>query len=163
MLTSRLATPRMVPRRWIAPFILLLSFVSASGCQDPVSPEPGGGPHPGYALAGNDVDVTLGVEAEAFEPGEPATLVLENVSGEAVGYNLCFHTLERRDDDEWVMLEFLRMCTAHLDTLVPGANDTYETLLEFPSPGKYRFRIAVLLMDRGVYRDLVSDSFVLGG
>lgn len=115
---------------------------------------------PGNALLANEADLTLLAEADSFEPGAEVALTLVHHAGEQVGFNLCSHALERRNGDDWTMLEFFRICTAHLNLLSPGETAEYEAALPSGlSSGEYRFRIALYLVDGEDQRDLVSNSF----
>lgn len=146
-------------------FVAVLSFLVAAGCQESISgPAEGFDLQPGYALLSGEADVTLRVEADAFAPGAPVTLVLENESGEQVGFNLCFNALERRTGGSWVLELDPRVCTAHLNLLGTGGTAEYETALPSDlAPGEYRFRIALWLMGREEPRDQVSGSFHVDG
>jgi hypothetical protein len=99
------------------------------------------------------------------EPGStPVRLVLSNGSTGDLGYNLCFHTLERRTGDAWAPVNQLTVCTAELRTLVPGAQATFDTNLP-PAlePGTYRYRVALHLPGQGGRRDQVTALFEIGG
>jgi hypothetical protein len=143
----------------------LLALVTTA-CQDPVS-GPGFGEafdlNPGvYLLTEPGSGASLRAEADAFVPGGEVRLVLENVTGDVLGYNLCTHALERNDGGEWNALAIPRVCTMELRLLDPGVEASYDTTLpEELEAGEYRFRIAVNFMDTDRYRDLASVAFQL--
>lgn len=114
----------------------------------------------GNALLASGEDVTLRAEAARWAPGAPVTLELQNGSGGTVGFNLCFHALERRTAEAWSLLQGDRVCTAHLDTLAPGGRHRHETHLPGTlPPGEYRFRVALYLLKEKLSRDVVSAPF----
>lgn len=118
----------------------------------------------GHALLGAGADVTLRAEAESFVPGGAVTLVLSNGSAEEVGFNLCFHGLERRSGNDWESLDISQTCTTHLNLLSPGQSADYATSLPGNlGSGEYRFRIALYLVGQNEARDQVSDPFQVEG
>jgi len=142
------------------PFMALVT----AGCQDSVSGPGSGEPFdltPGvYVLADPGSGASLRAEADPFIPGGGVRLVLENASGEVLGYNLCTHALERNDGVEWKALPVSRVCTMELRLLNPGAEAGYDAILpEELSAGEYRFRVAVNFMDTERHRDLASTAF----
>lgn len=143
---------------------ILTFLAAAAGCQDSISEpsEEGAALQPGHALLGAATDVRLSVEASAFAPGAPVTLVLENRSAEQIGFNLCFHAIERRSGAEWVPQPDSRICTTHLNLLDPGATARHDAELPALADGEYRFRVALHLMGQQQHRDQVSDSFTIG-
>ncbi len=153
---------------WYVRFATLLPLLFVGvGCSDSVSgPDHGEDVdlQPGYALVAQGTEVPLRAEADGFEPGAPVTLFLENGSNEDLGYNLCFHALERRSGSEWEMEEDGRICTTVLNILSPGAVAEYGTTLpEDLAPGEYRFRVALFFMTQEEHRDQVSGSFQIEG
>jgi hypothetical protein len=121
---------------------------------------------PGHALLAQGADVTLTAQADDFAPGAQVTLVLENGSQSRIGYNMCFHALEKRSGDSWAFAEEMedRICTLILHILEAGESAQYPTSLPEGLPaGEYRFRIALHLMDAEEHRDQVSQSFQVGG
>ncbi len=115
-----------------------------------------------YALAEAGSGAALRAEAQAFVPGGEVRLVLENGTGEPLGYNLCVHALERRAGSEWSLLPDTRICTMELRLLGAGGSaDFHAVLPETLSAGEYRFRVAVHFMDTGRNRDLVSAPFTV--
>ncbi len=159
----------MIARRSSLIVFAAIPFVFAvSACEDSVTAPPSEDfeLQPGHALLAEGADVTLEVEADGFEPGAEVTLLLVNQSGEPVGFNLCFHELERFTDDGWKGSEEQedRICTAVLHIIDPGEDARYEASLPATlSPGEYRFRVALHLMDQGEFRDQVSDPFHIEG
>lgn len=156
----------MFIRRAIVPFVAL-ALVVVPACDESPTDPPGDGfdPEASYALLESDADVRLSAEAEAFAPGAEVTLTLENRSGEALGYNLCFHGLERFGDEGWSSAgDNLRICTAVLHVLESGVTATYPAILPASlGPGLYRFRTSVHLMERGEARDQVTEAFEVEG
>ena len=141
-----------------------LLALATGACQDSMSGPGSGEPfdlNPGvYVLADPGSGASLRAEADAFIPGGAVRLILENVSGEPLGYNLCAHALERSEGGEWNALTIPRVCTMELRLLDPGAEADYDaTLPESLTPGEYRFRIAVSFMDTERHRDLASVAF----
>lgn len=140
----------------------ILLVVATAGCGESTSgPEPGevhlGA---GNALLGSEADVRLRLEPEAFAAGAPVTLILKHRGGEPVGYNLCTRRLERRTAEEWVSIDVLRLCTAHLDRLEAGGTVARErTLPEGLAGGVYRMRLPLWLFESEAQRDIVSDTF----
>jgi hypothetical protein len=119
---------------------------------------------PGYALMSQEAGVSLQAQAEVFQPGGEVLLVLENHSAGTLGFNLCFHALERHEGGEWVETGAYsdRICTLILHMLEPG--ETAQQVTELPAnlpAGEYRFRVALHLMDEGAFQDQVSQSFTL--
>lgn len=147
--------------------VVALLAAGAAGCDDSVT---GPGEYdasdlsPGYALMSQEAGVTLTAQAEAFQPGGDVLLVLENHASGTLGFNLCFHGLERLEGGEWVETGAYadRVCTLILHMLQPG--ETAQQVTELPenlSAGEYRFRVALHLMDEGEFRDQVSQPFTL--
>jgi len=108
--------------------------------------------------------VRLGVAPASVAAGGTVVLTLTNGSAEAVGYNLCTGTLERREGDDWRPIPSDRVCTMELRTLEPGRQDTFR--LQLPAgitAGEYRFRTAVELPTPGERRDVASEQFRVRG
>jgi hypothetical protein len=143
------------------PLTIMISACDGSPSNPPGYPH-GGDLQPGYSLLSEGSGIALVAEADAFEPGEPVLLKLENHSSENIGFNLCFHALEHRVDDQWVLDPSMATCTMHLDVAGPGQTAEYPTTLSSElEAGEYRFRIALYLMDQDELRDQVSDGFVV--
>jgi hypothetical protein len=70
------------------------------------------------------------VEPATAAPGDPITLVLENRSADAVGYNLCTSQLERRTDFGWEDVPADRACTMEIRSLAPGEEARFSLCLE---------------------------------
>lgn len=117
----------------------------------------------GNALLASGAGVTLRAEAAQWSPGAPVTLTLENNSSSTVGFNLCFHALERRNGEGWSLMQDARVCTAHLDTAGAGASHSHQTHLPQTLPaGEYRFRVALYLASENASRDVASSPFQVG-
>ncbi len=147
--------------------VALPTLFVAAGCEDSVAGPPAGDDltlEPGHAAVATETDVHLRTEAGALEPGGTVTLFLDNESGEQVGFNLCFHAIERRSGEDWTMLPDGRICTTQLHLLDSGGTAQYEaTIPEDLEAGEYRFRVSVHLMESEVHRDLVSGGFMVEG
>lgn len=153
---------------WARILILPILLAAAACDDDPTSPgePPPEALEPGHALLDGEAMVSLTVEADAFQPGAEATLILENGGGETVGFNLCFHELERRIEESWetVEPEEGRVCTMELNMLDPGGEARFDlTLPPYLEAGEYRFRVALQLMDQEKSRDQVSGPFQIEG
>lgn len=144
----------------------LATALLIGACDDSptTAPDESFDPDESYAVLSSD-DVDLRADADSFEPGATVSLTLRNESGEALGYNLCFHDLERREDDGWERVSGAgQICTAVLYTLEDGGSATYSASL--PSTlgeGAYRFRTSVHFVDRGESRDAVTPPFEVRG
>lgn len=141
----------------------LATVLLIGACDDSptTAPDESFDPDESYAVLSSSDEVALRAEADSFEPGATVSLTLRNESGEAVGYNLCFHDLERLEGDGWAPVAGAgRICTAVLYTLEDGRSATYSASL--PSAlgaGEYRFRTSVHFVDRGESRDAVTAPF----
>ncbi len=150
-------------------FAALALVTLATGCDDSATGpavDPASELQPGYTLLDNDTDIALGVESDHYAAGAEVKLVLSNQSGERVGFNLCFHEIERNTSEGWVPVEGLegRICTLVLHMIDSGETAQYGTSLpEALSTGEYRFRVALHLMDRGEFRDQASSPFQVEG
>lgn len=145
----------------------LLLLLAGSACSDSTTGLWDGDKNPlepGNALLGEDAPITLDLEASSLAPGAPVTLVLSNGSDGEIGYNLCFHVLERLEEHGWTEFETdeSRVCTAVLHMLESGGTAWYETSLPNPlPPAEYRFRVALHLMESGEFRDQVTPGFLV--
>lgn len=86
-------------------------------------------------------EVSSGVRF-AFEPVSPEVLrlTLDNGSTNAIGYNLCASTLQRRDGSGWIDVPTNEICTMQILTLQPGADATFEKRLPaLLEAGEYRY------------------------
>lgn len=143
---------------WLALWLILV----VTGCEGTTS-GPDIGPEGlelGNALLGGEADVVLRTDDDSYEQGASMTLTLENQGSERVGYNLCVHGLERRSGEVWTTLEFLRICTAHLEMLESGQTAAYGTTVPADlASGEYRVRLPLYLPGREEQRDVVSGTF----
>lgn len=92
---------------------------------------------------GNTSDgVTFMTEQDGYALGSTVTAMLANNSDEAVGYNLCFSALERKQGDDWVFAGPSLTCQAIGLQLEPGEERRYSVALvdslDLPSSGTYR-------------------------
>jgi len=100
----------------------------------------------GCNLVGGSGDTSNGVtfttEQDGYALGSTVTATLANSSDEAVGYNLCFSALERRQGDDWVFAGPSIVCQAIGLQLKPGEESRYSVTLvdslNLPSSGTYR-------------------------
>lgn len=145
----------------------LLLVMNTLGCSTSITdtvPRSADDLGPGYTLMQDGSGLVLRAEAERYAGGEPVSLVLDNETGDNVGYNLCFHGIERRTGTAWTLLNDPRTCITILYYLESGDSASFESVLPNPlAPGEYRFRIAVYLLNGNEYRDLVSEPFHVGG
>jgi len=84
-------------------------------------------------------------------------LVLRNGSAQAIGYNLCASSLERRSGDGWQPVASQRMCTMELRSLAPGGEAHYAVPLGDLPPGDYRARARI----DGHPPEVATDPFVV--
>jgi hypothetical protein len=110
--------------------------------------------------------ITLRLDKSEYRVGELVTLTMTNASDRSYGYNLCGRAYDRRVATGWVaMPEELRMCTAHLDALPPGATRTGRTDLHSDAtPGTYRMVVTFLAStgpDAGSSVVAVSPAFTI--
>lgn len=149
----------------VASVLATLLLIGACDDSPTTAPDESFDPDESYAVLSSSDDVSLRVDADSFEPGATVSLTLRNESGEAVGYNLCFHDLERLEGDDWARVAGAgQICTAVLYTLEDGRSATYSASL--PSTlgeGAYRFRTSVHFVERGESRDAVTAPFEVGG
>lgn len=152
------------------PYSMLTALATVAliaACDDSPTTAPDGSFDPGesYALLESSSDVTLEAEGDDFEPGDSVSLTLGNDAGETVGYNLCFHGLERRGADGWTPVDGAgQICTTVLYLLEDGDSVTYiASLPSTLSGGEYRYRTSVHFVERGDSRDQVSNSFQVTG
>jgi hypothetical protein len=153
---------------WSPPAAALATLLTlaAAGCQESPAGPPAADEFeltPGsYALAEAGSGAALRAEAEAFVSGGGVRLVLENGSGEPLGYNLCVHALEGRVGSGWSPLPDTRICTMELRLLQAGGSASFDAILPGDlSAGEYRFRVAVHFMETGRMRDLASAPFTV--
>jgi hypothetical protein len=108
-----------------------------------------------YPVRGTAARIVIEREAAATSPSTSAGQVtlkadmqgagrvllrLTNGSRDAVGYNLCSSSLQRRSGSTWQTQPTGEMCTMELRTLQPGASATFEkTLPTDIAPGDYRY------------------------
>lgn len=90
------------------------------------------------ACASQGVTLTATVSQE-----RSLELALRNGSAQAIGYNLCASSLERRSGDRWQPVASQRICTMELRSLAPGGEARYRVPLENVPPGEYRARARI--------------------
>lgn len=150
-------------RTRLAPAVFALALLPAA-CSDSAT-QPAGEPspeglQPGHPILASSAGIAFEVQGENLAPGSSATLRLANGQSSPIGYNLCFHDLERRQGPDWAPLALGRICTMELRTLDAGAEITYPvTLPETLNAGEYRYRAAAYLFGQNVFRDVVTGSF----
>jgi hypothetical protein len=107
-----------------------------------------------------DPGIQLLVEPTPAAPGDSVVLVMDNASGEPIGYNLCTSTLERRVGESWQPVPSDRICTLELRTLDPGQEARFAFMLEEDiSAGEYRAVTGVELLQSGEWIDVASEQF----
>lgn len=97
--------------------------------------------------ADNDASFALlQVDPDPVGAGQDLTLTLTNRSAEAMGYNLCVATLDRRDGDIWVEApeQPTEICTMELRVLMAEGSDSFRHTIPATLPaGEYRMRTNV--------------------
>jgi hypothetical protein len=166
---SPVSAPRAVRslrRPWHRPAWLLLTL-AVLACDPPAPPPPGGVASPDSAQQPPPApasDVVLTVEYQSTGPGVPYALLLDNRSGEDIGYNLCTHVLERRVDNQWLQEGEGAICTLELRTLESGGTARYHSTFPVGLPeGDYRVRVGIQFMERNTFEPRVSETFRVGG
>lgn len=89
--------------------------------------------------------VRFTTDRDAYAPGDTVSARLVNGSDAALGYDLCFSTVEMQEGGGWIVAdEPLMSCMSDLPTLHPGESVAH--LRELPARlerGRYRLRIRV--------------------
>lgn len=91
-------------------------------------------------------DAALTTDSSEYVPGSQLTLRLHNGSTEALGYNLCFVSLQRHTEAGWesVPATEQELCQAIQHQLAPGHAESAQRLLAGTLPaGEYRFLTTV--------------------
>ncbi|HEX8436206.1 hypothetical protein [Archangium sp.] len=110
-------------------------------------------------------DAVLETDHATYAPGAEVSLRLGNASYQALGYNLCFSTLQRHEGENWAAVprpdtsprEF---CAASQSSLEPGASTSSLRTLDASLPeGEYRYLTSVEWMWKGERMDVVSNAF----
>jgi hypothetical protein len=110
-------------------------------------------------------DAVLETDRETYSPGAELTLRLGNESYQALGYNLCFSTLQRREGEDWAAVPRPAtsprvICAAYQATLEPGESTSSLRTLDASLPeGEYRYLTDVDWRWNGERMDVVSNSF----
>lgn len=132
--------------RW-APVLLLVAIcglLSACRIVDPHDP----------------TDVSLAVANDRHFAGGVATLTIRNNSGRTILYNLCYATLERQDNADWVPVEFDHTCPDSLEALGHNRQATHEYGLDSSLPADtYRFVYTFAPTGDAEELTLVSNRF----
>jgi hypothetical protein len=111
---------------------------------------------------GNRATATFSADRPAYSLGDTAVVILRNVSDSNLGYNLCFSARERRTPTGWIRAAPLRICTAELRGLAPGASaELREHISEEWSPGEYRVVTTVEIVARSRRQEIVSVPFTV--
>lgn len=107
--------------------------------------------------------VRLTIEPSSPEPGDSATLILENGSDAEIGYNLCPSALMRQAGAEWAPVPSDRMCTMELRLLQPAGTDRFTVRLpDDLEPGNYRFETPVNRTPDAAPEPVVTPPFEVG-
>jgi hypothetical protein len=157
--------------------VVALAVLASTGCDGRDEPRPGagvgGGAGDGRAgpAAGPDAaarDLVLTTDRATYAAGEDGELRLGNDLEMEIGYNLCFSSLERREeldgDEAWVEAreQVDDPCPAILQILHPGGIDTYPFHLpEELTPGEYRFVTPLEDMMTGFRHHFESETFTV--
>jgi hypothetical protein len=105
-------------------------------------------------------DITLRVAPVPATPGDSVSLTLHNGAAEAVGYNLCTSTLERRTGEGWEGVPDDRVCTMELRMLDPGQRADFPLQLQPDlTAGTYRFSTRIEWLASGTSDLLHTDEF----
>ena len=89
--------------------------------------------------------------------GRSLELSLRNGSTQAIGYNLCASSLERRSEGRWQAVPTQRVCTMELRSLPPGGAARYQVSLEDVPSGEYRARARI----DGNPPEVATDPFIV--
>jgi hypothetical protein len=105
----------------------------------------------------------LETDRETYAPGEELSLRLGNESLQALGYNLCFSTLQRREGEAWEAAprpDTREICQASQFSLGPGDSTSARRTLDASLPeGEYRYLTNVEWMWDEERMEVVSNSF----
>ena len=104
------------------------------------------------ACASQGVTLTAAVSQE-----RSLQLSLRNGSAQAIGYNLCASSLERRSEGRWQAVPTQRVCTMELRSLPPGGAARYQVSLEDVPSGEYRARARI----DGHPPEVATDPFIV--
>ncbi len=110
-------------------------------------------------------EAVLETDRETYSPGAELSLRLGNESTQALGYNLCFSTLQRREGEDWAEVPRpdtspVELCAAPQYSLEPGESTSSLRTLDEPLPeGEYRYLTNVEWRWSGERMDVMSNSF----
>jgi hypothetical protein len=108
-------------------------------------------------------DAVLETDRETYAPGAELSLRLGNESLQALGYNLCFSTLQRHEGADWTAVprpDTREFCQASQAGLEPGESTSYLRTLDASLPeGEYRYLTSVEWRWNGERMDVVSNTF----
>ena len=129
------------------PFLALAAAAALSGCS---------------MFGGTLTDLVFETSATEYAPGDTVSVILENESDEAVGYNICFAFLELERNGEVVPAglgpDESTVCQANLPGLAPG--EVAEGVAYLPDDleaGTYRLATEVEVGDDR--QRVVTNSF----
>ena len=118
-------------------FVLLSLLLVLAACTEPTTPT-----NPLLAESGASANgVSLSVNGVRFRHGDTIEVKLVNNGSASVGYNLCASARDRSTGAGWETIEPLRMCTAAIYPLVPGATALSREPVD-PDWGTGKYRIA---------------------
>jgi hypothetical protein len=132
---------------------LVLGAAALAACSSPLDADP------------QPEGVRFTVDRDAYAPGDTVSARLVNGSEVALGYNLCFSTLERQAGAGWTVAdEPLMVCTAELRSLQPGESVGHRRVLpDGLERGRYRLRTHVEHpLPRGSRVEVRSETFTVG-
>lgn len=105
-------------------------------------------------------DVMFTVEPTTVAAGDSILLGLDNGTAEQIGYNLCASSLERQTQEGWALLTTEVVCTMELRLLEPGQAGSYPMWLPAGlTPGEYRYRTTIHVMQRNETHQVTSNTF----
>ena len=121
--------------------VIALAGAIAAGCT-PAVPQPDTGTGAGERASVSGV--TIGLDRASYSPGSRVELRLTNHTGDQLGFNPCFRSIERQAASGWTLIvERDRVCTMQLYLLEPRATRVEST--DLPTS-----------LERGTYRLVVS-------
>lgn len=97
-----------------------------------------------------------------YQPGDSISIALKNTTSRTIGQNLCTITLEQKQNDGWLSMPSLRLCTAALYPLEPNesAHDVF-FLGDGQETGTYRFMVKIYLPETNANSAIYSNTFTV--
>lgn len=142
--------------------LLMIAVFAACviGCKNTASTDSAYSSEEAEALLRVSSDFTT--DKQTYKAGETVVLSLENKSDEDLGYNLCSAYYEQKNENGWLAMPSLRLCTAEVYSLEPGRITTYEYELDASLPaGEYRFVAIIHLLKTEMKGKRISNIFAV--